>query len=198
MVNTIKSTSQRINKSTIFTLLCILLLASCTKSSINLEESAYEEKYFDLQKYFEQEVTDIKLKNFQFLKKITLNDRTEEQQFDTLNIEEELNIFIKNNINRPSLIGRYEVDSILNDQQQLNALNYRTLDEKLPVKTLNIQFDEQQKVTQLELKTTNQSRLIDTYSKAIYQPNKGYTINNHQEILLFGAQDMEIEVAYFK
>ncbi|MEL6717985.1 MAG: hypothetical protein AAFP82_04660 [Bacteroidota bacterium] len=84
----------------------------------------------------------------------------------------------------------------MNSQQHLTALNYRTLDEKLPVKTLNIQFDAQQEVAQIEMKTANQSRLIDVYSTAIYQPNKGYKINNHQKILLFGAQDMKIDVAY--
>ncbi|MEM6700373.1 MAG: hypothetical protein AAF599_18355, partial [Bacteroidota bacterium] len=154
--------------------------------------------YFDLQKFFEQQINTTRAQNFDYLKKITINDAIEENQFDTLNINEELNIFIKNNINRPSLIGRYEVDSILNNQQQLTALNYRTLDEKLPVKTLDIQFDKQQQVAKIEVKTANESRLIDVQSTAIYQPNKGYKINNHQEIMLFGAQDMEIEVEYLR
>lgn len=198
MVTNNRSTIQQFNKSAILILVCILLLVSCTQSSINIEESAYQENYFDLQKYFEQEIKTARAQNFNYLKKITINDATEENQFDTLNINEELNVFIKNNINRPSLIGRYEVDSILNNQQQLTALNYRTLDEKLPVKTLNVQFDTQQEVVQLEMTTANQSRLIDVHSTAIYQPNKGYKINNHQKILLFGAQDMEIEVEYLK
>jgi len=198
LIKNIRSTVQHINKSTILILLGLFFLASCNQSSINIEESAYQEDYFDLQKYFEQEIKITRTQNFNYLKKITIDDATEEHQLDTLNINKELNIFIKNNINRPSLIGRYEVDSVLNTQLQLVSLNYRTLDEKLPVKTLNIQFDEQQQVTQLEMKTANQSRLIDAHSTAIYQPNKGYKINNRQKILLFGAQDMEIEVEYLK
>lgn len=182
----------------IIVLSAFLLVNACTQSSINLEEEAYLIHYFDLAEYAEEEVARLNEEAYQFRKTISINGETETVELETLDLITELNFLSKNNINRPALTDRYQVDSIMNTKGDLQRIVHEATDEDLALQYLAIDFDEAQEVSQIEMRTGSNSRLLTAVSEAIYKPNEGYRLTNKQKILMFGKQDMVIEVTYLK
>lgn len=174
------------------------LVASCTQSSINLEEEAFETTYFDLNDYAEKEVARLNKAAYQFRKIVTINGEVETLDLDALDLVTELNFLSKNNINRPALVDRYTVDSIMNTQGNLQRIVHEATDEDLALQYLEIEFDDAQEVSLIELRSGSTSRLLAAQSEAIYTPTKGYLLSNKQQITLFGEQDMTIEVKFLE
>lgn len=168
----------------------------CKRSSINLEEQAQKVEYFDLVAFVEAEATRLNDADYRFRKTVNINGEEEVQDIATISIADELAFLKSNNINRPAMVGRYKVDSIRNEQGQLQSISHNALDEKLALQSLVIEFDEAEEIAQIELQSQTSSRLLKTFSKATYQPDQGYQLSNQQRITFFGEQDMRIELEY--
>jgi len=131
------------------------------------------------------------------LKKISYNSKVEEKQFpsDSLNFKEELKAFIDSDINRSSWLDKYSVDSTLNTNGELAELNYRTTNEKLKTKSVNIKFANQQ-VDQIEIQNQTGSFFSSSEQHLVYQTNKGYTIDSQQKIILFSDRVLKVQVLF--
>lgn len=173
-----------------------MFLASCNlPSEAELNEPSGEQ-YFDLSDYFEAEIERLESLPVRYQKRILLNEQEEIATFDTLELQVEFAAFVRNDINKPSLIGRYQVDSIRNASNQLSELTYVALDEKLTTRQVKIEYDSTETVTAIHLENSSDSNFIGMNSKATYRPNYGYTISNEQKIILSKAQKMNIQVQW--
>ena len=182
--------------SSITIFLLILTLQACTLFSTKEQEIIeYDGPYFHSRAFFEAEIERVKAASYHFRKQVELNENREEKTLDSLNIEQELAVFIKNDINRPAFDGRYQVDSVYNEAQKLSEVHYMALDDKLAVKNLKLQF-ENASLSRIELQTSSASRLLKANSTAIYEPQKGYQVENYQKITFLGEQNMKIAVDY--
>lgn len=180
----------------ITSLFFLFILTACSAPTSEKEQVEYDGPYFHAKPYFQSEIERIKAAKYTFQKQVTINGTTEVQDLDTLNLAQELQAFIKNDINRPAYVGRYETDSTFHANKALKQLTYTALDDKLPVQQLDLEFNTDQNIQKVIFRTGSNSRLIAANSIATYEPAKGYQFNNEQKIALFGEQQMEVKVVY--
>jgi hypothetical protein len=163
-----------------------------------MEEQAQQAGYFDLAAFAEAEQARLEDLDYRYRKTVNINGEEETQEVEEVTILDELAFLKSNNINRPAMVGRYKVDSTRNTQGQLTSISHKALDEKLALQFLLIEFNSTEQVVHIELQSQTSSRLLKTFSKAIYEPAKGYQLENQQKITFFGEQDMRIQLEYLE
>lgn len=175
----------------------IILCCSCTSQPTT--PSGVEITYFDLDTFFLQEMERLKALQIKISKAVKIGDLLEEKVQDSLvNLEQEFKLFTVHNINKSSMIGKYKVDTIQNDQATLDTIRYVTMDKKLLTKMLLVLFDTTKRVQQIEIESASNSLLMNTESRAFYNSNSGYEIKSYQHLLLLGRQVFEMKVDFIK
>ena len=112
-------------------------------------------------------------------KTLSLNGETDNLYIDQPNFASELDVFIKSDINRPSLSDKYSVDSIFSSGK-LYKITYTAKDEKVNTRKLSIQFDRHNKVGLIDIRLFNGTPITKNVQHLIYRPNNGYVIKNEQ------------------
>mgnify|MGYP006165627097 CR=1 FL=1 len=110
---------------------------------------------------------------------LSLNGETDTLYIDQPNFASELDVFIKSDINRPSLSDKYSVDSIVNSGK-LYKIIYTAKDEMAKTRKLSIQFDSQNKVGLIDIRLFNGSPITKNVQHLIYRPKAGYVIKDEQ------------------
>ena len=110
------------------------------------------------------------------------------------NFTSELDVFIKSDINRPSLYDKYSVDSIVNSGK-LYKLIYTAKDEMAKTRKLSIQFDSQNKVGLIDIRLFNGSPITKNVQHLTYRPKAGYVIKDAKYFIGTSDERM-VESAY--
>ena len=164
-------------------------MLSCTPDVVVLKQK----KFFDLKKYFNQEIE--KLSSVHSVKKVTtFNGKVDEKLLDHLDFKEELKKFLDADINKISWIDKYQVDSMLINNQ-LNQLTYTTDNPKLKTKKLEIHFKDG-KANQVHIQKKSGNILTTSEQNLVYNSNKGYTISTTQELIFFKDRILKVEVNF--
>ena len=183
----------------LFFLFFWVIILSCSCTSQPTTPSGVEITYFDLDTFFLQEMERLKALQIKISKAVKIGDLLEEKVQDSLvNLEQEFKLFTVHNINKSSMIGKYKVDTIQNDQATLDTIRYVTMDKKLLTKMLLVLFDTTKRVQQIEIESASNSLLMNTESRAFYNSNSGYEIKSYQHLLLLGRQVFEMKVDFIK
>jgi len=95
------------------------------------------------------------------------------------NFTSELDVFIKSDINKPSLYDKYSVDSLVSSGK-LYKIIYTAKDEMAKTRKLSIQFDSQNKVGLIDIRLFNGSPITKNVQHLIYRPKAGYVIKDEQ------------------
>ncbi len=172
----------------------LFALASCSENPVNVKPG--EQRYFDLKGYFDGEVK--RLTGLPKVKKIaTVDGQREERIIDSLDFEEELQIFSNADINRAAWSDKYAIDSVFNDQRQLTQLNYTSNDKDLRTQKISIDFSENA-VSKIFIENSSSSAVADTKQLLTYEPGVGYTIESHQKVSLTDDNTFLVEVQFLK
>ncbi len=174
----------------------ILTIFSCTTET--KEKVTQENIYFDMSSFFQSEVERLKTLPIRFKKRVTFNEQEELKIQDTMDIEKELALFSKYNINKPIYINQYEIDSVFGAAQQLQAIIYDALDQKLVTRQLKVEFDTTQQIKAIHIHALSETNVISAESKGTYRPNFGYFINNKQKMVGIKEQNLNIQVEWIK
>lgn len=126
---------------------------------------------------------------------LSLNGETDTLYIDQPNFTSELDVFIKSDINRTSLSGKYSVDSLVSSGK-LYKIIYIAKDEKVNTRKLSIQFDSQNKVERIDIRLFNGSPITKNVQHLIYRPNIGYIIKDEQYFM--GNKDEIMVEGFFK
>lgn len=177
-------------------LFCGIVQFSCTTSTTTEQETRKEPKpFFDVKSYFEDQISVLEKKSPKVRKMVTIDQKTEEQELDSLNFAEELKAFIGTDINRLAWFDKYSKDSTIQNNQLL-GLEYAALDEDLKVRKLSIQFSAQQEVETIQIATYSSSFVAKSKQDLIYEPLKGYSISTQQGLSVGQTQDIKVEVLF--
>lgn len=128
-------------------------------------------------------------------KTLSLNGETDTLYIDQPNFASELDVFIKSDINRPSLSDKYNVDSLVSSGK-LYKIIYIAKDEKVNTRKLSIQFDSQNKVGLIDIRLFNGSPITKNVQHLIYRPKAGYVIKDEQYFM--GNKDEIMVEGFFK
>lgn len=180
----------------LFYIFSILTLFSCVTES---EKKVIQENiYFDMSTFFESEVERLKALPIRFKKKIIFNEQEESQVQDTIDLEKELALFSKYNINKPIYINQYQIDSVFGEAQQLQAVIYNALNKELITRQLKIEFDTTQQISAIHVHALSETNVIRAESKGTYRPYFGYFMHNKQKMVGIKEQNLNIQVEWIE
>jgi hypothetical protein len=180
-------------------LLFIFLISTIFSCTTETEEKVIQENiYFDMSTFFESEVERLKALPIRFKKRVIFNEQEELKIQDTIDIEKELALFSKYNINKPIYINQYEIDSVFGETQQLQAIIYNALDEKLITRQLKVEFDTRQQISAIYIHALSETNVIRAESKGTYRPYFGYFIHNKQKMVGIKEQHLNIQVEWLE
>lgn len=181
------------NLHLVILLLFSLSLSSC-ENQVDNTANIQLPPFFDIEDYFKKEVASSKvIKNAN--KTVTINGKKESKPIPDLDLEQELAIFSKSNINKTSWLDKYNIDSTYNAAKQLTQVTYTAKEAKLRTREVAIAYDNQ-KVSKVEIQNETQNIIAHTQQRLVYQPQKGYTISSKQDILLTEPKEMMVEVLF--
>lgn len=185
------------DKLTLF--LLILFLGACTsKQHAPIAEGRKASSFFDLEIYFQQEAARLHAQSYRLKKRLKIDNIQEEQILETVNFEEELAVFSRLNINQPTWLDKYTVDSIFGGTQQLEAIEYFAIDTMMKTRKIIIQYDSLSEVKEITIRNKSYSFIMNSREWLNYYPNKGYSIETKQDILFFDDKDILLEAMYLE
>ncbi len=150
--------------------------------------------YFEIEGYFEKEKQRLSTQTV-FSKTVTMNGEMEESQLNEIDLENDLKVFIKSDINRPAWSDKYEIDSTFNQNQVLSKISYQANDIKLLTKSIVVDF-ERGEVVKVFIKNGTKSAIAQTRQLLTYQPNSGYSIESVQDVATMDESIFRIEVEF--
>lgn len=172
----------------ILVLSLIFILSACQSGpKVEIDNSGIT--FFDLEAFFEKEI-----KNFPYQKikkTATLNGKSETKELSDFDMTKELAIFVKSNINNPSWKDKYQVS------ETPNQIIYEAAVDKLKIKKVVIDKNGEE-VSKITILTSATQRIFTAEKELIYEPKKGYSIKNHQDVMLSGETDMGVVVAFLE
>ena len=175
-------------------LICFLLLFEACFQSNTTEATPNPTSFFDLETYFHKEVQ--RLKNTKSIQKaVSIGTETEQKTIDNVNFSQELAVFTQSNINKSSLLEKYEVDSIFNAQEQLQQITYKAKNAALRTQHLAV-FFHQNEVSKVEILNTSQNLIAQSEQKLRYSPDEGYSIQSQQKIVFSEPENMTVRVKF--
>ncbi len=171
----------------------LTFLGSCQSDAVTIQEPAHQ-RFFDLKGYVQQQATLLQQQQPTIKKTITSGSIVETKVLQDMDWTKELDLFTKSDINKPSWVDKYSIDSI-SKEGGFMLLQYKAKDSDLATRQLDIE---------LKGEVVQSVLVVNQVTNAIYQsqqyltyiPQKGYTIKKKQAVQLMDKDDYEIEVTF--
>lgn len=173
-----------LNPSLIFILLSIG--ASCTQPDTN--KATVSDKFFDISGFFQAEVDRLNQLQPEVEKSFMVNQITETTQPNTLNYQLELSPFIASDINKKAWEDKYSISSTP------LLLSYMALDEQLEIKEINIQKDQANQPTYIQILKISESPLSYNQTILKYHLNQEIEIISTQKNILSGEKEISTKI----
>jgi hypothetical protein len=159
-----------------------VLLAAC-KPAIKTDG---KEAYFDVKGYFEGEAARLAKQNKPVFKTIIHNGVSESKKVAIANWQQELNMFIAADINKPAWRDSYTV------QQTENSIVYKAKEEELETREIVISKKDGKVKWILMYTRTPKNILYQTTAKLSWFPDSAYQILKTQRVRLIGTNAYDI------
>ncbi len=170
-----------------------LAVAGCGKENDNAVEVNY---YFSLKNYFIEEAARLQQSNPVVAKKVTLNEKQETKSLAIEDWKNELLTFAEADINKPAFAGKYEADSVRNENKT-QRLTYKAKDTKLKTREIKIYFDaETDEANVIEVVLETHNTLYHSTQNLRYEKNKSYSVSGTQEIRFLKKDIFKVEVVF--
>ncbi|HET8829000.1 MAG TPA: hypothetical protein VFM79_06645 [Pelobium sp.] len=157
------------------------MFSNCSSTPVEQEQT--QKYFFDIDGYFKQQASS--LNRTPVIKTVSKNKVAETKTIVVENWEQELQLFMECDINKPAWKDSYRRDS------SSNILTYTATDPELRVRNIKIDF-RGQLPQKIEINTKSKNLLYHTTEKLIFIPDSIYEITKHQKVLLLGLNDYEI------
>jgi len=146
--------------------------------------------YFDTHTFFQQEIKRLKSENPSVNKTVQKENQTESKVLNIKNWENELSSFTTIDLRKPAYVAQFDVN------QTPTQLEYKAINDKLDIRSVNILLDNQQRAQQIIIIKQTDNTLYHTLEKLTYNKNEGYSVEKEQKIRLLGTNKYVIK-SYF-
>ena len=160
----------------------ILLFAGCKPDN---KETGAALKYFDVKGYFTTDTAALRKLNKPVYKTITHNGITESKEVHINNWGQELDFFIRSDINKPAWKDSYTITA--NNEFLIYKAKYPELKMREMIISKN-----QGKVRWILIYNTSTNKLFSTKEKLSYFPDSLYLIEKVQRVRLLGTNYYKI------
>jgi hypothetical protein len=149
-----------------------------------------EKFYFDIEDYFTDQAK-LLAKNYSAVEKLLINNNdTQRVVLNNLSWKEELALFINSDINKPAWKDSYVTDSVYDDET-LKLISYKSLEDNLPVKQIQIHFSNNI-IEHIFIENATRNYVYNSVQVLSYSSGKGFTIEGEQDIIL--GKDLHYKV----
>lgn len=131
--------------------------------------------YFDIKGYFEKEADRLLKLNLSISKTVSVNQEDEQKKVRIKDYKKELSAFISSDINKASWRGAFV------ELKNSNLTSYRTDNAKIPVKKIEITYDESS-ISSIRIIAETTNILYASRDTLIYYPDSLYQIKKTQKI----------------
>ncbi len=129
-------------------------------------------------------------------KELELNSEIERKEIVIDNWSKELEIFSVLDINKPSLIESYKVDTIMNGNKITKITHRSKVEKEVKVKVLDVEFDIEGKPTSLYIEKEIDSPITTATEKLQYNVKKGYQIESTTESFDKKKNTVKVNVSF--
>jgi len=178
----------------VFFIINIIFLSACQEVATPTQQTEKSIVFFDLKGFFQKEKAYLE-KLTAFKKTVSINGVTEEKALETLNLDNELSIFIASDINRPAWSDKYKIDSTYSSKDQLLSVTYNALDESLKTKKITVDF-ENNTASKIVIEKATDNAVAQTKQHLTYTVGKGYSIQSQQTLSLSEVKTIIVTVEY--
>lgn len=179
-------------KAKAFYALLFLALIACGVENENADTAVSATPFFKLENYFDQEIARLDSLQPELQKNVVVDGQSEEKRIKSTNFKDELQIFRRSDINRPSWVDKYQVDSI-RENGSLMAVRYTALDTSLNTRLLNVRFLNGN-VEEIEIQNRARSAIASTEQNLQYRPDRSYRIESKQKTIGSDTREILIDV----
>lgn len=189
---------QGLKQTNIFLLFLLgLFLVACNASSSEDEGTLVDSPFYDLKTFFNGEIERLTKEQPNVLKRVAIQEKKEEKQFDQLNYKQELQAFVDADINKVAWFDRYEIDSI-QENQSLKQLTYTAKSPKLKTRSIQITFDDQQAIQEVKMAIGTENQVAGSKKELTYTTNQGYKIETVQSLIGSTDKTVSLEVRFLE
>ena len=188
--------SKIITKFAFFVVLVLFVGLSCDNTFSESSPIQSIDHYFNLKKFFSSETVRLS-KGITFVKTVFVNGEEEEKILDTLDLENELKPFSSSDINKPAWSDKYEIDSLLDNNGNLQELRYTTKDKTLKTQFLSIKYQDQS-VDEIAIENKSKSSVANILQILSYKPAEGFIIESTQDVSTIDENHFKIQVVFKK
>jgi hypothetical protein len=169
-------------------LIFIVTLSSCTTGP----NQVYPAKiYFDLPGFLDEQVAQLYKDSFIVIKTTEINGNSDQHEMPWTDWRKELALFYASDINKPSFIGKYSVDSTAGDPAKVTVA-YKATDPSLRTRLIEIIYTGDS-VSLIHISNQSGNFLTSNNEELYYQPLKGYIIKSSQTMKFFGDTKFAIK-----
>ena len=177
-------------------MVAILVLCVCSACERQDAGKAAAPVYFDAQTWFQAEAKRLEAARPKVVKKVEMDDATEEMTTDALDYKVELLPFMDSALGRPAGRGRFSADTVRTAPDDF-TVTYTTGEKSIPVKSLTIAF-RSGRVVSVEVERSSKSLLAGSTQHLVYVRDEGFDIRMEQYALFGMHQRMRISVSFQK
>ncbi|HRF40075.1 MAG TPA: hypothetical protein PK198_14890 [Saprospiraceae bacterium] len=178
----------------VMTLAAVLSLLTTCHSESGTAAASGAAPYFDLKKYLESEITRLEKAQGSVVKTVSVNGKEEQQTLQQLDYRSELAPLLDADINRPAWQGKYRVDSTRVSPGEW-TLTYTAADEKPPVRTLSVHFQDNA-VESILIERTAHTLMAGSSQQLSYRPAAGFEVATVQKAVFMQERKIFVGVAY--
>lgn len=170
------------------------MLGSCSKDPADLyfEDQRY---YYDLPKCMQHQVSALQKMGKHVRKRLTKDGQTQTVEHSDVNWNEELELFIESDINRPAWRGAFSADTV--ELERMLVITYRTNNKEIPVKSVVVTLDRaSQQCLQLTIDRLTENFLYSSNQKLFFTPGEGYSIKGHLKVPFIFESEFSVESVF--
>ncbi len=174
--------------------LALFLFAACTGEAGQNGAPPVDKTYFDLAQFVKMQMAEMESHSQACRKTVRINGAIEEKSIASNEFEQELQVFVDADINKPAWSDKYSIDS-LTTGGILKMVKYLATDSMMKTRELVVSFDSNNNtVSQIYVRRVVKSVIADTYNDMYLWPGKGYEIKTVQSVALSDTSRLEVKV----
>ncbi|OWY21223.1 hypothetical protein C7N43_10570 [Sphingobacteriales bacterium UPWRP_1] len=151
--------------------------------------------YFNLNRFFNQEITRLQNSKTGLQKTAALNQESETKTLKEVNWQKELSAFTASDINKPAWKGKYTADTTR--QNGFTTVTYTATDHALRTRLVQLNFKNGSN-SPVSVAITNQTNnfVYQTNENLHYQTTAGYNIKASQKVILMQPETFAITAGF--
>lgn len=163
-----------------------LFLSSCSPPASELSAKLY----FDLPAYFSTQVAQLYGDSLAVIKTSVINNKTEQHRMQWTDWGKEFTLFTSSDINKPSMSGKYLVDTAQTDSAE-TLISFTAKDLSLRTRLVEITY-RNDSIGQIHVVNHESTFLSTTHEELYYLPMNSYVIKSEVKNRLFGTNQFSV------